>query len=236
MADWDTFASEYDRIFLESRIYRKTIDTIVDLVGDGESRVLDLGCGTGNVTASLIARRPEARVLAVDPSEGMREVASRRFTDAVSVSVAPGDALSIPADDCDFDYVMSNIALHHIPPENRYDCTKEVARVLKPGGEFIYADFFCDVEGGPGDAAWYKNIIESHTAYAMDCIDCGANEMMILMFKSLPATLQADGEHLTTEQTWIAQLQRAGFHDFKVISIPPEATCTRILHTLKKEI
>ena len=234
MANWDSFASEYDRVFLESRIYRKTIDTIVDLVVDGKSLVLDLGCGTGNVTAGLLEDRPKASVLAVDPSEGMREVAAGRFAGVENVSVAAGGALSVPARENEFDYVLSNIALHHVPPENRHDCAKEIARVLKPGGEFIYADFFCDVEGGPGDASWCKNIIESHTAYAMDCIDCGANEMMILMFKSLPATLQADGEHLTTEQTWITQLQRAGFQDFKVISIPPEAACNRILHAFKK--
>lgn len=230
MADWDSFATGYDDIFLDNPIYTSTIRMMVELVekDDGGS-FLDLGCGTGNVTAALLERFDGARVLAVDPSEGMREVFTRRFHSMGSVTVAEGGALSIPAADGEFDCILSNIALHHVPPEQRGDCAAELARVLKTGGELIYADFFCDVDGGPEDPEWCRNIIESHVAYALDCLENGAYEMMLLMFKSLPLTLRRDGEYLTCEQVWIEALDSAGFGDFEVIDVPPEGTGTRIL-------
>lgn len=230
MADWDTFAVDYDGIFMESAIYRETIERMVGLVEDGNSKsFLDLGCGTGNVTTAVLERFPEARVLAVDPSEGMRESSARKFEGIEGVTVAEGGALSVPAPDGEFDYCVSNIALHHVPPEQRDRCAAELARVLRPGGALIYADFFCDVDGAPDDPEWCRDIIESHVAYAFDCIEHGAFEMTILMFRSLPATLRQDGEYLTTEDVWIAELERAGFGSFDVIRVPPASADTRIL-------
>jgi ubiquinone/menaquinone biosynthesis C-methylase UbiE len=231
MADWDAFAAGYDDIFLESPIYLRTIDLMAGLVEDGEGkRILDLGCGTGNVTARLLERFGSARVLAVDPSEGMREVAARRFVGAKGVTVTEGDALSIPAADGEFDCVLSNIALHHVPPEQRSGCAAELARVLKPRGLLIYADFFCDVDGEPEDPAWCRDIVEKHVVYALDCLDNDAYEMMILMLSSLPMTLRREGEYLTTERVWIEALGPAGFGEFEVTHVPPEGTGTRIIH------
>jgi ubiquinone/menaquinone biosynthesis C-methylase UbiE len=230
MADWDSFAAGYDDIFLESRIYLETIELMVGLLEDGTcGDILDLGCGTGNVTARLHERFGGARIVAVDPSEGMLEVAARRFGGAVGVRLARGDALAIPGGDGEFEYALSNIALHHVRPEQRAACAAELARVLETGGELIYADFFSDVGGGPGDPEWCRDIIESHAAYALDCLDGGAYEMMLLMFKSLPATLRQDGEYLTTVQAWMEELQGAGFGDFDVVRVPPEKAGTRIL-------
>jgi ubiquinone/menaquinone biosynthesis C-methylase UbiE len=230
MADWDSFAEGYDNIFPESPIYLRTIELMVELVEDGDgSNILDLGCGTGNVASSLHKRFGGAHIVAVDPSEGMLEVAALRFEGIEGVCVARGDALAIPGNDDEFDYALSNIALHHVQPEQRGECAAELARILKTGGELIYADFFCDVDGGPGDPEWCRDIIESHAAYALDCLENGAYEMMLLMFKSLPATLRQDGEYLTTEGVWIEELRRAGFGEFDVIDVPPEGTGTRIL-------
>ncbi len=230
MADWDSFAEGYDNIFLESPIYLRTIELMVELVEDGDgSNILDLGCGTGNVASSLHKRFGGAHIVAVDPSEGMLEVAALRFEGIEGVRVARGDALAIPGNDDEFDYALSNIALHHVQPEQRGECAAELARILKTGGELIYADFFCDVDGGPGDPEWCRDIIESHAAYALDCLENGAYEMMLLMFKSLPATLRQDGEYLTTEGVWIEELRRVGFGEFDVIDVPPEGTGTRIL-------
>lgn len=230
MADWDNFAEGYDNIFLESPIYLRTIELMVELVEDGDgSNILDLGCGTGNVASSLHKGFGGAHIVAVDPSEGMLEVAALRFEGIEGVRVARGDALAIPGNDDEFDYALSNIALHHVQPEQRGECAAELARILKTGGELIYADFFCDVDGGPGDPEWCRDIIESHAAYALDCLENGAYEMMLLMFKSLPATLRQDGEYLTTEGVWIEELRRVGFGEFDVIDVPPEGTGTRIL-------
>ena len=85
------------------------------LIADtGARRVLDLGCGTGNLTAVALDCLPAATVLAVDPSEGMRETCSERFAGQERVEVVDGGATEIPAADGGFDLVISSLALHHV--------------------------------------------------------------------------------------------------------------------------
>ncbi len=96
------------------------------LLPDAARRVLDLGAGTGKLTRDLVARGYD--VVAVDPSEGMRNELGRALPD---VPVLPGSGESIPLDAGSVDVVLVAQAWHW------FDAPKavpEVARVLKPGG------------------------------------------------------------------------------------------------------
>jgi ubiquinone/menaquinone biosynthesis C-methylase UbiE len=106
-------------------------------------RVLDVGCGTG--TLALIAQArvgPGGRVVGIDP--GREQVArasakaARRSLPAV-FEVATVEHL--PFDSQTFDVAFSTIMLHHLPPELRRQGLLEVARVLKPTGRLVVADF-----------------------------------------------------------------------------------------------
>lgn len=77
-------------------------------------RVLDLGCGTGNV--ALLAAAAGAAVTAVDPSRRLVGVASATARrDGLEITCDVGDAASIPAPDATFDCVLSNFALIFAP-------------------------------------------------------------------------------------------------------------------------
>jgi len=231
MVDWDNFASDYDDIFLENPLYKATIGRMVALIEDGDGKnILDLGCGTGILPERLIERFPDARITGVDPSGGMREVFAERFKDRKGVSVAEGSSLAVPAVDNHFDCMLSNLALHHVKPEQRGDCAAELARVLKPGGTLIYADLFCDVDGGPEDPERCRDLIEKQVSHALYCLDHGAFEMMVLLLRALPPTLRNDGEYLTTTEVWSEALNGAGFGDIEVVHVPPEEICVRIIH------
>jgi trans-aconitate 2-methyltransferase len=100
-------------------------------------RVLDLGCGTGHLTAQLAAAGAE--VLGIDRSAEMIAQA-RRNHPQLRFQVADARDFSFPAP---FDAVLSNAVLHWIrPPEQVVGC---VRRALKPGGRFV-AEF-----GGRGN-------------------------------------------------------------------------------------
>lgn len=90
-------------------------------------RVLDLGCGDGTLTVKLVDRG--ARVVGVDASLEMLEVAKRRGLD---VRLMDGRLLTF---DAEFDAVFSNAALHWIPEADAV--VKGVVRALKPGGRFV---------------------------------------------------------------------------------------------------
>jgi SAM-dependent methyltransferase len=90
-------------------------------------RVLDLGAGTGKLTRHLVARGLE--VVAVEPSAGMRAQLTQGLP---NVPVLPGSAEAIPLDDASVDLVVCGQAWHWFDPAR---AVREVARVLKPGGQ-----------------------------------------------------------------------------------------------------
>jgi SAM-dependent methyltransferase len=97
------------------------------LIPPGARRVLDLGAGTGQLTRQLAARGLE--VVAVEPSDGMREQLARSLP---SVPVLGGSAEDIPLDDGAVDAVLVAQAWHWVDVER---AVPEVARVLAPGGQ-----------------------------------------------------------------------------------------------------
>ncbi|MBU4175419.1 MAG: class I SAM-dependent methyltransferase [Actinobacteria bacterium] len=230
MADWDQFSGIYDEIFLESPQYVDTVERMVANIEHGDVKsILDLGCGTGNIINAVLKRFPEASVTGIDPSEGMRETTAVRFADNPRVRVSDGNALSIPLGSGEFDYVLSNLVLHHLLPEERGACAGEIARVLKPGGRLVYADMFSGVDGPPDDPERCRDIIEKFTGAALYCLDHGAYEMMMIILQTLPADLKNDGEYLTTTGVWGDVLCAAGFEDISVGEVPPKGLGIHII-------
>lgn len=99
------------------------------------SRVLDLGCGSGN--AALAAARLGADVFAIDPSARLVDVCRARAEQEglVRLRAQVGDASGIPADDSVYDAVISIFAVIFAPDAGR--AADEMLRVMKPGGRIV---------------------------------------------------------------------------------------------------
>jgi ubiquinone/menaquinone biosynthesis C-methylase UbiE len=86
----------------------------LDLVAGGEElspgTLLDVGCGTGRLLRAAARRWPEARLIGVDPAEGMVVVA-RRLMPAAEFHVARAESLPLP--DAVVDVAVSTISFHH---------------------------------------------------------------------------------------------------------------------------
>ncbi|MGH3811258.1 MAG: class I SAM-dependent methyltransferase [Pseudonocardiaceae bacterium] len=97
--------------------------------GPKNGRVLDLGAGTGKLTAAILrCGVPTAAVLAVEPDDGMRAELSRRLPE---IAVLRGSAEQIPAEQGAVDAVLVGQAFHWFDPDQ---ALPEIARVLRPGG------------------------------------------------------------------------------------------------------
>jgi ubiquinone/menaquinone biosynthesis C-methylase UbiE len=104
-----------------------------------QPRCLEIGCGQGVVTR-LLAERYGAQVVASDYDPAQVAVARERLAGLDGpVEFRVVDARAIPFDDAEFDAVFSFGVLHHIPGGWR-EAVAEIARVLKPGGWFVFTD------------------------------------------------------------------------------------------------
>ncbi|MFC3282553.1 class I SAM-dependent methyltransferase [Litchfieldella rifensis] len=104
--------------------------------GDG---VLDVGCGTGVLLASLAREMPGVRLAGIDLSCEMLEIARHRVGPNVELKEASAEAL--PFSDSEFDAVVSTSVFHYIREPRR--ALGEMHRILKPGGRVVIVDW-CD--------------------------------------------------------------------------------------------
>jgi ubiquinone/menaquinone biosynthesis C-methylase UbiE len=101
-------------------------------------RALELGCGTGFFLLNLIQAGVARRGSVTDLSPGMVKVATRNGQGlGLDVDGRVADAEGIPYEDNTFDLVVGHAVLHHIPDVEL--SLREVVRVLKPGGRFVFA-------------------------------------------------------------------------------------------------
>ena len=105
-------------------------------------RVLEVGCGTGDVAIAACAPAgPRGSVSGIDAGMEMIAVARDKAARAgvsVDFRVEPIEALSYP--DATFDIVLSSLMMHHLPDDLKRQGLAEIARVLKPGGRLLIVD------------------------------------------------------------------------------------------------
>ena len=124
---------DYDRRAAEYARHRKVHPGVVEeLIAAGRlnagTRVLDVGCGTGNY-AAVLTERVGCRMFGVEPSAQMRE---RARTAAPWESLVAGAAEALPFPDASFDLVFTTDVIHHVGDRGAY--FREAERVLRPGG------------------------------------------------------------------------------------------------------
>ena len=96
-----------------------------------EARWLDVGCGTGAVTSTILNQAAPASVVGIDPSTPFVEHARARVVDA-RASFTTGNAQSLPSESGVFDAVVSGLVLNFVPDSTRG--LAEMRRVARPGG------------------------------------------------------------------------------------------------------
>lgn len=116
-------------------------------LASGSGRVLDVGAGSGRAAVGVLLARPKATVTGLDIYSGYwgiddntpeRFMANARIAGAADRAEArTGDMRDIPFEDAAFDAVISAYAIDHLGQDGRVTSVGEVARVLKPRGEFL---------------------------------------------------------------------------------------------------
>src|SRR5215475_5540544 len=111
-------------------------------------RVLDIGCGTGDLVTLIKRHHPNVDVVGLDPDPKALARARRKAErTAVLIQFDQGFSDELPYSDASFDRVFSSFMLHHLQTGEREKTLREIRRVLKPGGALHLLDF-----GGPESA------------------------------------------------------------------------------------
>lgn len=105
-------------------------------------RVLEIGCGTGNLAILARQRYPSVQVIGIDPDPKALSRARRKAQRAgFPMEWHEAFAEQLPFPDASFDGVLSAFMLHHVLPDAKVPTLREAFRVLKPGGSLQLVDF-----------------------------------------------------------------------------------------------
>ncbi|MFB6192327.1 MAG: methyltransferase domain-containing protein [Haloarculaceae archaeon] len=145
---WEADRYDGDHSF----VYEYGADLLGLLKPEPGERVLDVGCGTGHLTAEISERGAE--VVGLDRSAGMLAEARDAHPECRFVR---GDARQLPVRG-PFDAAFSNATLHWIPGDDHGAVLASVRDALAPGGRFV-AEF-----GGTGNVATIVDAVRAEAA------------------------------------------------------------------------
>lgn len=199
---FDVAADAYDRFM--GRYSHKLSAQMAELAGvRGGQRVLDVGCGTGALTAELVARVGGASVSAVDPSEPFVAAVLARHP-GVTVLQASAERLPFPNDA--FDATLAQLVVHFM--SDPVAGLTEMARVTRPGG--LVAACVWDHGSGQGPLSLFWDVARELDAEVQDESNLpGAREGHLAeLFRGAglrqveEAALWATLEHPSFEEWW----------------------------------
>jgi SAM-dependent methyltransferase len=131
---FDSWSRGYDAAIAQRLAYRPVHDAVLQALDPAAGRVLDIGCGTGELARRIRDEHPATAVVGCDFSAGMLAHAQAKNQAA---SWVQGDACRLPFRDGSFDVVISTEAFHWFPDQDA--ALREAWRVLAPGGRLLLA-------------------------------------------------------------------------------------------------
>lgn len=128
---FDQFADEYAQRFMDLNAYSDSINRFCDLVGNERPKILELGCGPGNVTRLLKLRFSESQITAIDLAPHMIEIARAQVPDVDFRVMDVRDISAIPEK---FNAVMCSFCLPFLSKEDAVQLIADCAERLSPSG------------------------------------------------------------------------------------------------------
>lgn len=175
------------------------------------AKVLDAGTGTARIPVLLCLKYPHWQVFGIDLAQNMLQIGYKHVEQAGlqnQIVLELVDAKQLPYKDGDFDLVVSNSLVHHLPDPLLF--FRELKRVLKPNGAILIRDLI-----RPSDEDTMNNLVESigteydthqkqlfrdslHAALTLDEVN------QLISQAHLPGVVvyQSSDRHWTAERAW----------------------------------
>jgi tRNA (cmo5U34)-methyltransferase len=197
---FDVTAATYDAdrarlIPCYDAFYRRT----TDLIPAGAREVLDLGAGTGLLSAFVRSWYPKAHIHLLDVSAPMLDRARERLADDPNVSYEVADYATAELGH-GYDAVVSALSIHHLDDEAKKSLFARILQALRPGGVFVNAE---QVAGPtPAIETLYKKL------WLEQVREAGANSLQIA-----DSLYRQQDDRCASVEDQLHWLREAGFTD-----------------------
>lgn len=139
---WNKIASLYQDKFMDLDLYNDTYDFICDSISTKHAKVLEIGCGPGNITKYLLSKRPDFDIFGIDIASNMVALAKKNNP---SARFAVMDSRQIDAIKTKYDGIVCGFCLPYLSQTDSQKLITDCYNLLNENG-LIYISF---VEGDP---------------------------------------------------------------------------------------
>jgi cyclopropane fatty-acyl-phospholipid synthase-like methyltransferase len=154
-------------------------------------RILEIGCGTGNLTVLVKTLHPTVDIVGLDPDPKALARARRKADgQRVSVQLDPGFSDELHYPDESYDRILSAFMFHHLTRDEKKQSLHEIRRVLRPGGSLHLLDF-----GGIHDRS---DGILAHLLHRSDDVRDNSRETILTLMRQAGLDEPAEVAHHRT--------------------------------------
>lgn len=139
---WNNIASIYQDKFMDLNLYNHTYDFICNSIVKHKAKILEVGCGPGNITKYLLSKRPDFDIFGIDIAPNMIELAK---VNNPSANFAVMDSRQINNLDTKYDGIICGFCLPYLSPAESNELISNSYDLLNENG-LLYLSF---VEGDP---------------------------------------------------------------------------------------
>jgi len=142
---WNQLASLYFDKFMNLTLYNETYDYLSTLIVKQDAKILELGCGPGNITKYLLSNHPHFEIVGVDVAPNMIAIAKEYNPHATFIEM---DIRHIDSIHSKFDAIIGGFCLPYLSHEDAVQLLKNSYNLLNENGLF-YLSF---IEGKPNES------------------------------------------------------------------------------------
>lgn len=146
---WNSLAGAYENKFMNLDLYNDTYDYICNSIVKQGAKLLEIGCGPGNITKYLLSQRADFEILGIDIAPNMIELAKKNNPTA---KFAVMDCREISGLDEKYDGIIAGFCLPYLSPDECNELISDAYNLLNENG-LIYLSF---VEGDPVQSGFKK--------------------------------------------------------------------------------
>ncbi|MFN0203465.1 MAG: methyltransferase domain-containing protein [Bacteroidia bacterium] len=144
---WNKIAELYETKFMDLDLYNDSYDYICHSLAVINSKILEIGCGPGNITKYLLNQRPDFDILGIDVAPNMIELAQKNNPTA---RFAVMDCRQIEEIQTQFEGIVCGFCLPYLSQNDSLTFISDCSNLLKAKG-LLYVSF---VEGEPSNSAF----------------------------------------------------------------------------------